>query len=68
MNKPYSKRLGELFAHVQDLTDTFVQAVIKRIEENSRNGKKNSILKSISSFGNAYWQKYNEIKKGNKTD
>ncbi|MEE8336027.1 MAG: hypothetical protein V3S48_06285 [Candidatus Neomarinimicrobiota bacterium] len=66
MNRSISKQLGELFAHFQNLTDTFVQALIKRIEENS--GGKNTFLKSISSFGNAYWKKYNEIKKSEKTD
>jgi len=66
MNKLLSKRLGELFAHIQDLTDTGVQALIKTVEENSH--KKNKIIKSFSSFAQAYWQKYNEIKKGNKTD
>ena len=36
MNKPISTRIGELFAHVQDLFDTMIHTAIKRVDENDK--------------------------------
>ena len=61
MSKSFSKRVGQLFAHVQDLLDTVIHTVIKRVDESG--GKKNRLLGFFSSIGNAYFKKYTEIKK-----
>ncbi len=66
MNKPFSSRLGELFAHIQDLTDTVVHTLLKRMNPAETQGKKNKLLGFFSSFGDSYFQKYTDIKK--KTD
>ncbi|MBN4081347.1 hypothetical protein JYT44_03170 [Caldithrix abyssi] len=61
MSKPLSRRLGELFAHIQDLMDTVTHTAINRIQE--KGGKKNRLLGFFSSFGDAYFRKYTDIKK-----
>ena len=61
MSKSFSKRVGELFAHVQDLLDTVIHTAIKRVDESG--GKKNGLLGFFSSIGNSYFKKYTEIKK-----
>ncbi|MEA1881423.1 MAG: hypothetical protein U9N31_03385 [Candidatus Marinimicrobia bacterium] len=61
MNKPLSRRLGELFAHIQDLMDTATHSVINRVDE--KGGKKNRLLGFFSSIGDAYFKKYTDIKK-----
>ena len=61
MSKPLSKRIGELFAHIQDLFDTAAHSTIQSFDDKS--GKKNRLLRFFSSAGNAYFNKYNEIKK-----
>ena len=33
MSKPLSKRVGELFAHIQDLFDTAAHSAIQRVDE-----------------------------------
>ena len=60
MSKPLSKRVGELFAHIQDLFDTAAHSAIQSFDEKS--GKKNRLLRLFSSAGNAYFSNYNEIK------
>lgn len=42
MSKPLSKRVGELFAHIQDLFDTAAHSAIQRVDE--KGGKKNRLL------------------------
>ncbi|MBC8346040.1 MAG: hypothetical protein ISR89_07050 [Candidatus Marinimicrobia bacterium] len=61
MNKPLSRRVGELFAHIQDLIDSAAHSAIQRVDE--KGGKKNRLLGFFSSVGDAYFNKYNEIKK-----
>jgi len=61
MSKPLSKRVGELFAHIQDLFDTAAHSAIQRVDK--KGGKKNRLLGFFSSAGDAYFNKYNEIKK-----
>mgnify|MGYP003962024799 FL=1 len=61
MNKPLSRRIGELFAHIQDLMDTATHSVINKVDE--KGGKKNKLLGFFSSAGDAYFKKYTEIKK-----
>ena len=61
MSKSFSKRVGELFAHVQDLLDTVTHTAIKRVDESG--SEKNGLLGFFSSIGNAYFKKYTEIKK-----
>lgn len=65
MNKPFSSRLGELFAHIQDLIDTGTHAVIKSVKNN---GGGNRLLTFFSSLGDAYFRKYVEIKKDQKDE
>ena len=36
MSKSLPKRVGELFAHVQDLIDTATHTAIKRVDENKK--------------------------------
>jgi hypothetical protein len=61
MSKSLSRRVGELFAHIQDLMDTATHSVINRVEEKGE--KKNKLLGFFSSVGDAYFKKYTEIKK-----
>ena len=63
MNKPLSTRIGELFAHVQDLFDTMIHTAIKRVDENDKLDKKTGkIISFITRFGDAYFNKYKDIK------
>jgi len=61
MSKPFSRRLGEMFAHIQDLMDTAFHTAIQRVDESG--GKKNRLLGFFSSVGDAYFRKYTAIKK-----
>ena len=51
MNKSLSKRVGELFAHVQDLIDTATHTVIQRAREKGET--KNRLFDFFSSAGDA---------------
>ena len=63
MNRPLSTRIGELFAHVQDLFDTIIHSAIKRVDENDKLDKNTGkIVGFITRFGNAYFNKYKDIK------
>ena len=63
MNRPLSTRIGELFAHVQDLFDTMIHTAIKRVGENDKLDKRTGkIVGFITRFGNAYFNKYKDIK------
>ena len=63
MNRPLSTRSGELFAHVQDLFDTMIHTAIKRVDENDKLDKRTGkIVGFITRFGNAYFNKYKDIK------
>jgi|TARA_B100001964_G_C14207566_1_gene588870 hypothetical protein len=63
MNKSFSTRIGELFAHIQDLFDTILHVTLKRIKRNKkRNNKIGKIISFISTLGDAYFKKYNDIK------
>lgn len=63
MSKSFSTRVGELFAHIQDLFDTVLHVSLKRMK---RNKKRNNIIGKmiyfISTFGDAYFKKYKDIK------
>ena len=62
MNRPLSTRIGELFAHVQDLFDTMIHTAIKRVDENDKLDKRTGkIVGFITRFGNAYFNKYKDI-------
>ena len=63
-SKSFSKSIGELFAHIQDLMDTAIHSVIK----NTNGDKKNRLLTFFSSVGDSYFKKYSEIKKHSKHD
>jgi len=65
MNKSFSKRVGELFAHIQDLMDTATQTMIHRAREKGE--PKNRLFDFFSSVGDAYYKKYIDIKKGKKS-
>jgi hypothetical protein len=63
MNKSFSTRIGELFAHIQDLFDTILHVTLKRIKRiKKRNNKIGKIISFISTLGDAYFKKYNDIK------
>ena len=63
MNKSFSTRIGELFAHIQDLFDTILHVTLKRIKRNKkRNNKIGKVISFISTLGDAYFKKYNDIK------
>ena len=63
MSKSFSTRIGELFAHIQDLFDTILHFSIKRLNTSKNsNNKAGKILTFISSFGDAYFKKYKDIK------
>ena len=63
MNRPLSTRIGELFAHVQDLFDTMIHTAIKRVDENDKLDKTTGkIIGFITRFGDEYFNKYKDIK------
>ena len=63
MSKPFSTRIGELFAHIQDLFDTIIHASLKRVQTSKkRNNKIGKMLSFISTLGDAYFIKYKDIK------
>jgi len=63
MNRPLSTRIGELFAHVQDLFDTMIHTAIKRVDENDKLDKKTGkVVRFITRIGDAYFNKYKDIK------
>ena len=66
MNKSFSKSIGELFAHIQDLIDTAIHSIVKKTNENDN--KKNRLLTFFSSAADSYFKKYSEIKKHSKHD
>ena len=66
MNKSFSKSIGELFAHIQDLIDTAIHSIVKKTYENDN--KKNRLLTFFSSVADSYFKKYSEIKKHSKHD
>ena len=66
MSKSLPKRVGELFAHVQDLIDTATHTAIKRVDENK--GKRNRLLGFFSSIGDSYFKKYTNIKKDSESN
>ena len=56
MNKSFSKSIGELFAHIQDLMDTAIHSIVKKTNENDN--KKNRLLPFFSSVADSYFKKY----------
>ena len=66
MNKSFSKRVGELFAHIQDLMDTATHTMIHRVREKGE--PKNRLFDFFSSAGDAYYKKYTDIKKGKESN
>ena len=63
MNKPFSTRIGELFAHIQDLYDTVIHVSLKRVKKSKKkNNKIGKILSFITTLGDAYFKKYKDIK------
>ena len=63
MNKPLSTRIGELFAHVQDLFDTMIHTTIKHVNENDKLDKKTGkVVGFITRIGDSYFNKYKDIK------
>ncbi len=63
MNRPLSTRMGELFAHVQDLIDTMIHTAIKRVDENDKLDKKTGkVVGFITRIGYSYFNKYKDIK------
>ena len=63
MNRPLSTRIGELFAHVQDLFDTMIHTAIKRVNENDKLDKKTGkVVGFITRIGDSYFNKYKDIK------
>ena len=63
MNRPLSTRIGELFAHVQDLFDTMIHTAIKRLGENVKLYKKTGkVVGFITRIGDSYFNKYKDIK------
>tara|TARA_Y100001960_G_scaffold297115_1_gene343217 strand:- start:1437 stop:1673 length:237 start_codon:yes stop_codon:yes gene_type:complete len=67
MKNSFSKRLGELLAHIQDLFDTVLHLGFKRVSESekhikSKNSKSNKFLKFLAEMGESYFNKYDDIK------
>ena len=63
MNRPLSTRMGELFAHVQDLLDTIIHSAIKRVDKNDKLDKKTGkVVGFITRIGDAYFNKKKNIK------
>ena len=63
MSKPFSTRIGELFAHIQDLFDTVLHVSLKRMKRNKkRNNIIGKMISFISTLGDAYFKKYKDIK------
>ena len=63
MNKPFSTRIGELFAHIQDLFDTIIHISLKRVQRSKKtNNRIGRFISFISTLGDAYFKKYKDIK------
>ena len=61
MSKTFSKQLGSTLAHIQDLFDTVFNGLLK----SGNRKKKNKIMTNIEDAGDAYYETYSDIKKGN---
>ena len=61
MSKTFSKQLGSTLAHIQDLFDTVFHGLLK----SGKRKKKNKIMTNIEDAGDAYYETYSDIKKGN---
>ncbi len=73
MSGPFSKRLGEVLAHVQDLFDTVIHLGIKRVSESGKRSdstekekgsRPGRILRFFGEVGDSYFKKYGDIKSG----
>ena len=73
MNSSFSKRLGEVLAHVQDLFDTALHLGIRRVNEsgeksdsdgNKKGSRPGKILRFFGEIGDSYFKKYGDIKSG----
>ena len=73
MSGSFSKRLGEVLAHVQDLFDTALHLGIKRVSESGRRSdssgdnkgsRPGKILRFFGEVGDSYFKKYGDIKSG----
>ncbi|MBF89455.1 MAG: hypothetical protein CMG75_07285 [Candidatus Marinimicrobia bacterium] len=70
MKSSFSKRLGELLAHLQDLFDSLLHFGFKRVSESEKNNKSknkkfNKFLKFLGEIGQSYFNKYDELKTKN---
>lgn len=63
MSKTFSKQLGSTLAHIQDLIDTLIHGLLRSAGE----GRGNKIMSKIQDAGDAYYETYSDIKKGQKT-
>ena len=75
MSGTFSKRLGETLAHVQDFFDTVVHFGIKRVaksdttkdlSETEKPFNLGKVLRFFSEMGDAYYNKYSNIKSDQK--
>ena len=75
MSGTFSKRLGETLAHAQDFIDTVVHFGIKRVSksdttkdlsETEKPSGVGKVLRFFSEMGDAYYNKYNNIKSDQK--
>ena len=62
MSKSLSEQLGSTLAHLQDLFDTVIQGLLRA----AGGKKKNKVMSNIKDAGDAYYETYSDIKKGNK--
>ena len=58
MSRSFSKQIGAVLAHIQDLMDTVVQGLLK----SSKEGSGSKIVKNMRDAGESYYETYEGIK------
>ena len=58
MSKSFSKQVGSMLAHIQDLMDTVIQGLLK----SSKKKSDNKIVRNMKDAGESYYETYESIK------
>ena len=58
MSKSFSKQIGSVLAHIQDLMDTVIQGLLK----SSKKESENKIVMNMKDAGESYYETYESIK------
>ena len=58
MSKSFSKQIGSVLAHIQDLMDTVIHGLLK----SSKKESENKIVRTMKDAGESYYETYESIK------